>query len=114
LRTGQALVIVANLDTAIPWPAKLVKVTFRGRTLFLLPPTTTPLPNGAPMPSNETYPAIAVSLSPGETFDDGMRRCTLAALMNMPPCRSVGGPQYCERPGQRHERAANEARTNRQ
>jgi hypothetical protein len=76
LLTGELAVngnwVVANLDTAIPWPAKLVKVTFRGRTLFLLPPTTTPLPNGAPMPSNETYPAIAVSLSPGETFDDGM------------------------------------------
>ena len=61
--------VVANLETGIPWPSKVVKVTFRGNALFLLPPTSTPLPSG---PSNETYPAIAVNLGPGKKFDDGM------------------------------------------
>ena len=62
LLTGELAVngnwVVANLDTGIPWPTKLVKVTFRNRILFLLPPTSTPLPETAPIPSNETYPCL--------------------------------------------------------
>jgi hypothetical protein len=64
--------VVANLDTAIPWPTKVVKVTFRNRAIFLLPPTSTPLPQGGTVLSNETYPAVAVNLGPGGTFNHGM------------------------------------------
>jgi hypothetical protein len=76
LFTGELAVngnwVVANLETGIPWPTKLVKITFRNRTLFLLPPTSTPLPEGAPNPSNETYPCVAIKLNAGEQFDNGM------------------------------------------
>src|SRR6516225_3032960 len=76
LFTGELAVngywVVANLDTGVPWPTKLVKVTVRDRALFLLPPTSTPLPEGAPMQSSETYPCIAVRRNQGEQFDNGM------------------------------------------
>jgi hypothetical protein len=76
LFTGELAVsgnwVVANLDSGVPWPTKLVKITFRDRALFLLPPTSTPLPEGAPMQSNETYPCIAIRLNPGEQYDNGM------------------------------------------
>jgi hypothetical protein len=64
--------VVGNLDLGIPWPTKLVKVTFRNRTLLLLPPTSTPLPEEVALSSNETYPAIAIKLDTGEQFDEGM------------------------------------------
>lgn len=64
--------VVANLETGIPWPSKVVKFVFRGHALFLLPPTSTPLPPGGLSSSAETYPAIAASLGPGMNFDDGM------------------------------------------
>jgi methylamine utilization protein MauJ len=76
LMTGELAVsgnwVVANLDTQIPWPTKLVKVTFRNRSLFLLPPTSAPLPTGSPFPSHETYPCVAIRLNAGEQFDNGM------------------------------------------
>jgi len=76
LITGELAVngnwVVANLDTQIPWPNNLTKVTFCKRTLFLLPPTSTAMPDGGPLPSNETYPCVAVMLSPGEQFDNGI------------------------------------------
>ena len=64
--------VVANLDTAIPWPTKVVKVSFRDRSLFLLPPASAPRQEGAAIPSNETYPSIAINLNAGEQFDNGM------------------------------------------
>jgi hypothetical protein len=64
--------VVGNLDTHIPWPTTVTKVTFRDRALFLLPPTSTGMPGGSPFSSNETYPCVAVRLSTGEQFDNGV------------------------------------------
>jgi hypothetical protein len=76
LLTGELAVngnwVVANLDTAIPWPMELVRVAFRKRTLFLLPPTSTLPPNGGPTPPCDTYPSVVVNLNAGESFDNGM------------------------------------------
>ncbi len=64
---------VANLDTQIPWPTKVTKVRFRSRALFLLPPTSTPMPPGSFASSNETYPCVAARLNPGEHLDQGVQ-----------------------------------------
>jgi hypothetical protein len=42
---------VPNLDTQIPWPTRVTQVGFRGRALFLLPPTSTDMPSGGLPPT---------------------------------------------------------------
>ena len=57
--------VVGCVKSTIGWPLTLQTVTFRGRTLYLLPVAT------HPDFKIDNHPAVATRLEPGEQFRDG-------------------------------------------